>query len=257
MWVWAAAPPYRECICAPPGRTTLPKLRVMPGDVPVVPPGKTTLPKLRWAAWPNTLVARASGRTTASAFMANPLEGIVPPNRAPNSGTDRTDSEFPAKFVVLDYGDQGGLDSYLRSSHMADIQSGKLAVYRFETTDPFHVEHAKNIAARCGILEGADILVTLDADNYTGPGFARFIADKFRDYHDRGVWGVFLCPNYVLIQSLPHGPTRPQRGYAGRLAIRSQDFIKLGAYDETFNTWRGEDIDMVCRLRRLGYTMRF
>jgi hypothetical protein len=60
----------------------------------------------------------------------------------------------------------------------------------------------------------------------------------------------------VLIQSLPHGPSRPQRGYAGRLAIRAQDFVKMGGYDETFSTWRGEDIDLVCRLRRLGYAMR-
>src|ERR1039458_3410402 len=71
-WVWTPAPPYMGCASAPPGRTTLPKLRVMPEEVPAVPPGKTTLPKLRWTAWPNTPVASASGRTTASAFMANP-----------------------------------------------------------------------------------------------------------------------------------------------------------------------------------------
>src|ERR1035437_4136834 len=67
------APPYTGCVWVPPGKTTLPKLRVMPGDVLEVPPGNPTLPQLRCTAWPNTLVTKASERTTASAFMANPL----------------------------------------------------------------------------------------------------------------------------------------------------------------------------------------
>jgi hypothetical protein len=67
---------------------------------------------------------------------------------------------------------------------------------------------------------------------------------------------MFLCPDFPLIHSLPHGPDRPQRGYAGRLAIRANDFIKLGGYHEVFSTWYGEDIDMIARLQRLGYTMR-
>lgn len=175
-------------------------------------------------------------------------------------------ADYPdCAFVVLDYADPGPLRGYLRRNHMADMQSGRLAVYHYcgdqpfarfhnypaERPDiPFQMSHAKNLAPRCAMLEGADIIVTLDADNFTGPGFARFIADNFREP------GIFLCPDFPLIHSLPHGPSRPQRGYAGRLAIRPHDFIKAGGYDETFSTWRGEDIDMIARLRRMGYTER-
>jgi hypothetical protein len=153
-------------------------------------------------------------------------------------------------FVVLDYGDQDGLEDYIKSV-FSRYGNGELAYYRHPATGPFHVSHAKNMAARCGMLEGADILVTLDADNFTGQGFAQFIAEKFREP------GIFLCPDFPLIRSLPHGPGSPCRGYAGRLAIRSQDFTKAGGYDEIFNTWRGEDIDLIARLLRVGgYAMR-
>jgi hypothetical protein len=69
--------------------------------------------------------------------------------------------------------------------------------------------------------------------------------------------GYFLCPDHFGIKQIPHGPLRPLRGYAGRLAIRTQDFIKMGGYDETFDTWRGEDIDICQRMLRLGFRQGF
>jgi Sulfotransferase domain/N-terminal domain of galactosyltransferase len=166
------------------------------------------------------------------------------------------------RFVVLDYNSQDGLQDYLKET-FSPLNVGKLSIYTHLAPGPFNVSHAKNMAMRCAILEGADILVTLDADNYTGPGFAQFIADRFRE---AGAWvgqapvfpGIFLCPNFPLIKSLPHGPEsgRPDRGYAGRFAIKAKDFVKMGGYDESFDTWHGEDVDMISRLGRLDYSMR-
>jgi hypothetical protein len=169
------------------------------------------------------------------------------------------------KFVVLDYCDPGPVRRYLWDNYRDDMRSGRLVVYSYlyNAPDPvsvlsnrvpppdvsFHMAHAKNLAARCGIMEGADVLVTLDADNLTGPGFARYVADTWSD-------GTFLCPNFPLINSMPHGPGRPPRGYAGRLALRAHDFIKAGGYDEIYDTWRGEDMDMLYRLQRMGYRKR-
>ena len=167
------------------------------------------------------------------------------------------------KFVLMDYNSGDGLQEYIKSVCVLPTENGYLTVYSFPTADRFHASHAKNLAMRCAMLEGADILVTQDADNYTGPGFAQFIADRFLE---AGPWagtpaiwpGMFLCPNFPHIKSLPHGPEsgRPDRGYAGRLAIRAKDFIKMGGYDEGFDTWHGEDVDMIARLDRLGYAMR-
>jgi hypothetical protein len=178
------------------------------------------------------------------------LELTLPKNIADN--TDYAN----CSFVVLNYGSQDHMEEFLQSPQFGPlIESGRLAVYKHNAEGPFHVSHAKNMAARCGILEGANILVTVDADNFTGPKLAQFIANKFS--LDGGVRpGIFLCPNFPHIQSLPHGPGRPERGYAGRLAIRAQDFVKMGGYDEHFNTWHGEDMDMIFRLQKLGFQMR-
>jgi hypothetical protein len=156
-----------------------------------------------------------------------------------------------SRFVVLNYNDQDGLEGYLKANHQKDIDRGQLVVYKHPAPGPFHVSHAKNMAARLGAREGGDILVTLDADNFAGPGFEDLVAEKFKEP------GIFLCPDHYTIKSLPHGPGRPPRGYAGRLAVRAQDFIKAGAYNETYDTWRGEDIDFNARMLRMGYTMRF
>lgn len=156
-----------------------------------------------------------------------------------------------ARFVVLDYNSGDGLREHLLQQFKFEIESGRLVVYSFPEAKSFKMAHAKNMAARCGMIEFADILVTLDADNFTGPNFAQFIANHFREP------GIFLAPNFQQIHNLPHGPLRPQRGYAGRLAIRAQDFIKAGGYDEAFDTWQGEDIDLLARLRRMGYTERY
>jgi Sulfotransferase domain/N-terminal domain of galactosyltransferase len=172
---------------------------------------------------------------------AEHIKATLPRNLADNPS---------AKFILLDYSSPDDLLLYLLKEHHKDIRDGRLTVYSYCTPDPFHVAHAKNLAARCAILEGADILVTLDADNLTGPGFADYVAKTLTEA------GIFLCPDFPRIKSLPHGPGRPQRGYAGRLAIRAQEFIKLGGYCETFNTWRGEDIDMITRLKVSGYVMR-
>jgi hypothetical protein len=161
-------------------------------------------------------------------------------------------------FVVLGYGDTE-LDEYMRgylpglATQLLPGMSPRLAYYSFPEGKGFHVSHAKNMAMRCAMLEGADILVTVDADNMTGTGFARFLGFEMGMNEP----GAFLCPDHLGIKGIPHGPFRPLRGYAGRLAIRTQDFIKMGAYDETFDTWRGEDIDIVARMRRLGFRMGF
>lgn len=155
-----------------------------------------------------------------------------------------------SKFILLNYNSDDDLLHYILTYHMADLRSGKLVLYSFLDEVPFHLSHAKNMAARLGMIEGADILCTLDADNFTGYGFDSYIIEKMKEP------GVFLCPNFPLIRSLPYGPERPQRGFAGRLVLRAQEFIKAGGYDETFDTWRGEDIDMLMRLQRMGYTMR-
>jgi Sulfotransferase domain/N-terminal domain of galactosyltransferase len=161
-------------------------------------------------------------------------------NKSPNS-----------RFVVLNYNSPDGLLDYVVTHHQEDLRTGKLVVYSFAPDDgKWHMAHAKSMAMRLGILEGADTVVTLDADNFAGPNLDEYIAANLEP-------GSFLHPDFAAIKRMPWTAERPLRGFAGRLAIRSQDFLKLGGYDEQFDIWGSEDIDLLGRLHRSGYTPKF
>lgn len=156
-----------------------------------------------------------------------------------------------AIFVVLDYNDREGLAEYIECEHKADLDSGILRFWQNKTELRFRMAHAKNQAHRCAMIDGADILVTVDADNFIGRGFADFLLHKFSD-----PTLSYLAPDFKSLppagQRYNHAnPLQLGRGFAGRLAIRAQDFIKVGGYNETFETWRGEDSDILARLSRL------
>lgn len=147
-----------------------------------------------------------------------------------------------AVFIVLDYNSPDDLLEYLRTNHENLIESGRLQVFSYGGEHPFRMAHAKNMVHRLGILAGADVLVNMDADNFTGPGFASYIAEQFqRD-------DIFLWAKMVK-----DGQDRTARGVSGRIAVTSRAFINAGGYDERFNDWSPDDKDFNTRLRRLGY----
>lgn len=180
-------------------------------------------------------------------------------------------------FVVLDYGDDPSLGEYLRNTFSEQISSGRLVVYRYETHGPFRMAHAKNMSHRAAMLEGADVLVNMDADNYTGVGFAQWIADTFTA-------GMFLwsrmvqrcnqpidaqccilprnhvepCTHDMQTLSANYSPDeRPRvRGISGRLAMSANAYRCVGGYDEKYQDYGPDDQDMNKRLRRLGLIAR-
>lgn len=149
------------------------------------------------------------------------------------------------KFVVLDYGDDPQLGDFLRNTFPGEIKSGKLSAHRYDACGPFRMAHAKNMAHRCGMYEGADILVNLDADNFTGVGFASYIADEFEKAHAANQ-PIFICASTVLDSSGDYG-------ICGRIALSRNAFLKTGGYDEKFDTYSPDDADLILRLQRLGY----
>ena len=97
-----------------------------------------------------------------------------------------------AKFVVLSYNDQDGLADYLKANHTRDMESGQLTVYQYKETVPFRMAHAKNMAHRCGILEGAEVLINMDADNFSGPGFAQYVKERFKNQENIFLWSRMI-----------------------------------------------------------------
>lgn len=149
-----------------------------------------------------------------------------------------------AVFVVLSYGDRDGLDDFMRNPEISrHLQSGRVVYYQNPEPTVFHMAGAKNQSHRCGMREGGMILVNLDADNFTCPGFARYLADQFESDLHSFAWA------HMLKGILP-------RGINGRLALTKHAFLNIGGYDEKFDSWGRDDKDLNLRLRRLGYNGR-
>ena len=159
------------------------------------------------------------------------LQKTLPKNLADNP---------EARIVVLSYNDQDGLAEWLKTAHAQDIESGRLVVYEYKESVPFRMAHAKNMAHRCGAMEGGDILVNMDADNYAEPGFAKYVAKHFeRD-------NIFLWSRMIKGGKMP-------RGISGRIAMTRHAFMLAGGYDEKYLTHSPDDKDLNARLRRLGF----
>jgi len=140
------------------------------------------------------------------------------------------------EFVLLDYHSPDQLGAWVKSAFPEWLESGILRYFR--TTEPvlFHMAHAKNVAHR---LAQGEVLVNLDADNSFRQGFAEEIATLFAN--DARVIAKFS--DYY-------------RGCSGRIALRRDDFYRIGGYDEEMIGWGYEDQDLIARARSLGLELR-
>jgi hypothetical protein len=146
-----------------------------------------------------------------------------------------------SKFVLVDYSSQDGLKEYLIDQHKDAIASGKLVVYSFLDQSLFRMAHAKNMAHRCGILEGCDVLCNLDADNLTGPNFDLFIQ------------GAMTPKHFLWARMYTQENGRRPRGISGRIVVTDKAFLKVGGYDEKYAAWGHDDRDINSRLLMCGY----
>lgn len=140
------------------------------------------------------------------------------------------------EFVLLDYHSPDDLGAWVHAEFADWLATGLLRYCR--TTEPvtFHMAHAKNVAHR---LASGDVLINLDADNAFEAGFAEEVASLFAD--DARAIVKF------------HGY---HAGCSGRIALRRDDFYRLGGYDEELVGWGYEDQDMIARAKRVGLAIR-
>lgn len=146
-----------------------------------------------------------------------------------------------ARFTLVNYNSPDNLDDFIRKQHMPDIESGRLSIYRFTEPGPFRMAHAKNLAHRLSMRDGSDILVNIDADNFAGPDFDQYVAERLAVYEGE----AFLWAN------MKKGEMR--RGISGRIAVTAHAFLEAGGYDEVFASWGPDDKDFNKRLRQLGF----
>ncbi len=146
------------------------------------------------------------------------------------------------EFVVLDYNSNDGIGDWILNDPNLQpyLDSGVLKYYRTEDPEHFHMSHAKNMAHR---LATGDVLCNLDADNFLGLGFSKYLERVYTN-----------TPNAVVNPS--HKVSRyfsaDERGFFGRISIRREDFEQIHGYDENYQGWGMEDNDFMQRARSLG-----
>lgn len=147
-------------------------------------------------------------------------------------------SDYPdCEFVLLDYNSSDHLEEWVFNTLQYYLQSGKLIYYR--TTDPqyFARSHSRNMAASLG---KGDIICNVDADNFTGKGFAGFIDKCFREEEN-----IFLTAHHIRKKMAI-------KSVQGRICARKKDFRAVGGYDERMISYGFEDLDLISRLENAG-----
>lgn len=99
------------------------------------------------------------------------------------------------------------------------------------------MSHSKNMAFR---LATGDVLISVDADNYTGPGFAHYVN---RWFHRDGQ--LFLAPPWT-------DAGRKWWDVQGRLCLRAAHFTQFRGYDESITDYGFEDQDLKQRMMQAG-----
>tara|TARA_B100000508_G_scaffold133587_1_gene123583 strand:- start:870 stop:1790 length:921 start_codon:yes stop_codon:yes gene_type:complete len=166
------------------------------------------------------------------------LKQTLPRNLLGNPNTD----DVGVEFVVLNYGDKDGMHEWMTTDTqvLSEIEAGRL-IYARTDQPVFRMAHAKNMAHR---LATGDVVCNVDADNFTGEGFAEALADLFAKKPN-----VILNPSYrVSFSSEQEGGG----GLFGRMALTRSNFERLGGYDESYSGWGSEDTNLSRRARMLG-----
>ncbi len=168
---------------------------------------------------------------TVSMNRLHHIRQTLPKNIADNSNYKN------AEFILLDYNSSDGLEDWIKENMQEHIVTGKLKFFRTTEPEYFHRSHSRNMAMN--FSEGA-IICNVDADNYTGKGFAEYINTCFND--DKN---IFLAGNYK------EGFEEYKDAY-GRFCTWREDFIEVGGYDEEMGSYGHEDTDLYERMIRYG-----
>ncbi|MEM9025061.1 MAG: glycosyltransferase family A protein, partial [Bacteroidota bacterium] len=158
------------------------------------------------------------------------LRQTLPQNLADNA-------DYPnLEWVILDYHSQDGLGDWIRTELAEEWESGRIRYWRTTEPEAFHRCHSRNLLFRQA--EG-DVLVNLDADNFTGPGFAHYVGQQFANHPK-----AYLVPDTVRLEHL--------KDAVGRVCVRKEHFMAVRGYDEAMEGYGFEDHDLYARLDALG-----
>lgn len=144
------------------------------------------------------------------------------------------------EFVLLNYNSQDDMDEWVKSNMQTFIDNGRLVYYRTDQPKVFNHSHAKNLAFK---LASGDILCSINADHFTGEGFAEFVNTQFIDNED-----VVITP----IVSRTSQQECVAKDVLGKVCVSRNAFLSVKGFDERMLSYGFEDLDFVNRLEMIG-----
>jgi hypothetical protein len=141
------------------------------------------------------------------------------------------------EFILLDYNSSDGLGNWIKAKMMKYIEVGILKYYRTEDPLFFSITHSKNLASR---LATGDIICMIDADNYAGLGYFKWVN------------AIFASEGKNAIITTIERNSIPYRDQGGKLAFHRNLFASVNGYDESLTDYGFDDVDLVCRLESKG-----
>lgn len=150
---------------------------------------------------------------------------------------DNSDYEN-VEFLLLDYNSDDGLDNYVLENLSTYIESGKMTYYRTYTPQSFNRSHSRNLMFK---LAAGDIVVNIDADNFTGKGFAAYVNEVFAG-----------CENCFMTAIHRENHLNKHKDVLGRIGLLKSEFLKIRGFDEKLKGYGFEDYDLISRLENTG-----
>lgn len=139
------------------------------------------------------------------------------------------------EFVLLDYHSSDGLSDWVRANMKQEIDKQILAFFQTFEPQSYHRSHSVNMVFR---LATGDILVNLDADNFIGKGFTKWI-------HEKMINGSFMATEETVDENR-------FKDVMGRVCVWKGDFLKVRGYDERMVGYGFDDLDFKTRLTKIG-----
>lgn len=145
-------------------------------------------------------------------------------------------SDYPnLEFVVLNYNSDDDLDAFMLSESIAPyLRIGRVRYLITREPKFYATSHSRNVAFNNSTGE---IVTNVDADNYTGRGFASYL-NRLAN----------IRQHKVLF-------TRSKWRNHGRIGMFKSDFYELGGYDEDLSGYGWEDYSLMGRALSGGFTL--
>jgi hypothetical protein len=141
------------------------------------------------------------------------------------------------EFVVLNYNSGDDMDQWMRTHMDRHIASGLVKYYRTNEPKSFSLAHSKNMATK--LAEG-DIICNMDADNFAGPGYVRWVRERFAEA------GLDILITTIRKDSIPY------RDQGGKLCFTKDLFTSLKGYDESLLGYGMDDVELSYRMENAG-----